>query len=85
MLTLTKSDLALLKQGIIPNYFKDKSKDELVLFLVEKIIDCDKAVREAYDLVESVRYKIDHWEGSVSEHVEKLEMAETTLREVEAL
>lgn len=85
MLTLTKSDLALLKQGIIPHYFRDKSKDELVLFLVDKLLDCDKSVREAYDLVEGVRYKIDHWEGSVSEHVEKLEMAENTLMEVEAL
>jgi len=85
VLTLTKSDLALLKQGIIPPYFKDKSKDELVLFLVDKLLDCDKSVREAYNIVEGVRYKIDHWEGSVSEHVEKLEMAENTLMEVEAL
>ena len=85
MLTLTKSDLALLKQGIIPHYFKDKSKDELVLFLVDKLLDCDKAVREAYDIVADVTYKIDHLEGSVSEYVEKLKQATDTLMEVEAL
>lgn len=85
MLTLTKSDLFQLKQGIIPQYFKDKNKDELLLILAEKCIEYADAVKEAHSYVWDVRTDLEDDYEVTSHRIKKLKMAEDTLYEVEAL
>lgn len=82
---LTDVDLAQLKRGTIPNYFKDKNKDELILLLVDRLIDCEEAIKSANHKIWDVRTELEEDPECSYRDLEKLKEAENILDEVETL
>ena len=88
MIELTKSDLDMLRRGIMPLYLSRFSTQELLQTFAEKVIDLNKCVKETLGYVKDIKDSLDDISDLCSLRTlryleEKAEMAQDTLGEEE--
>ena len=88
MIELTKSDLDMLRRGIMPQYLSKYSTQELLQTFAEKVIDLNKCVKETLGYVKDIKDSLDDISDLCSIRTlrdlqDKAEYAQVTLGEVE--